>query len=109
MDPKYYSKQIFDSLDTGDETGVYLFEPRRKSSNRVWGSKNAKRPSTANRLRAVKKVFINLVFQRKNPVIESVKKTGGLLLNGNPIVRITPSVFDIGTQVVVLQFNRTYI
>jgi hypothetical protein len=46
--PKY-TKKTFDNLVIGNEIWVYHFEPNRTSwsSNRVWASENAKRPSIA--------------------------------------------------------------
>lgn len=37
-----YTKKTFDNCVTGDETWVYYFEPKRKRSNIIWASKNAK-------------------------------------------------------------------
>lgn len=41
--PKY-TKKAFEILVTGDETREFYFD-RPKRSNRIWASKNAKRPS----------------------------------------------------------------
>ena len=54
--PKY-SEKAFDIKITGDETWVYYFEPKRKVANRIWATKNARRPSTAKQIRTVKKVL----------------------------------------------------
>ena len=56
MYPKY-SEKAFDNIVTGAETWVYYFEPKRKVANRIWATKNAWRPSTAKRIRTVKKVL----------------------------------------------------
>ena len=52
-----HSKSSFNDLETGDETWVYYFEPKRKCSNRVWTTKNAVSPSTGKRQCTVKKVL----------------------------------------------------
>ena len=68
MYPKY-SKKAFDNLVTGDET-YYFFEPKRKCSNRIWATKNARRPIIAKRTRTVKKVLYVIFFDNKGPVME---------------------------------------
>ena len=67
--PKY-SKKAFDNLVTGDETWVYFFEPKRKCSNRIWATQNAKRPSIAKRIRTVRKVLYVIFFDNKGPIIQ---------------------------------------
>ena len=67
--PKY-SKKAFDNLVTGDETWVYFFEPKRKCSNRIWATKNARRPSIAKRIRSVRKVLYVILFDNKGPIIQ---------------------------------------
>ena len=79
--PKY-TKKTFDNLVTGDETWVYYFEPKRKSSNRIWASKNAKRPSIAKRLRTVKKVLYVIFFDNKGPVMQ-IPVPKGKTVTGN--------------------------
>ena len=66
MYPKY-SKKAFDNIVTGDETWVYYFEPKRKVANQTWATKNARRPSIAKRIRAVKKVLYAIFFTNKGP------------------------------------------
>ena len=56
MYPKY-SKKAFDNIITGDETWVYYFEPKRKAANRIWATKNVRRPNIAKRIRTVKNVL----------------------------------------------------
>ena len=56
MYPKY-SKKAFDYIVTGDETWVYYFEPKLKVANRMWATKNARRPSIVNQIRTVRKVL----------------------------------------------------
>ena len=69
MYPKY-SEKAFDNKVTGDETWVYYFEPKRKVANRIWATKNARRPSIAKRIRTVKKVLYAIFFTNKGPAIQ---------------------------------------
>lgn len=50
-------QKYFSNLVTGDEIWVYNFEPKHKSSKRIWASKNVKRLSIAKRVGSVKKVL----------------------------------------------------
>lgn len=93
MHVKLYSKytwKISDKLVTCNETRVYLFERKRKSSNRIWAPKNAKRHNIDKRLRTVRYKLFSLTlkarsckFQKdkmdtnnflKNVVIKKLKK-----------------------------------
>ena len=65
-----YTKKTFDNLVTGDETWVYYFDPKRKSSNKIWASENAKRPSITKRLQTVKKVLYVIFFDDNGPVTQ---------------------------------------
>ena len=56
MYPKY-SKKAFDNIVPVDETWVYYFELKRKVANRIWATKNARRPNIAKPIRTVKKVL----------------------------------------------------
>ena len=64
-----YSEKAFDNLITGDETWVYYFEPKRKCSNRIWATKNARHPIIAKRTRTVKKILYFIAFDNKGPVM----------------------------------------
>ena len=64
-----YSKKVFDNLVTGDENWVDYFEPKRKCSNRVWATKNARRPTIAKRTRTLKKILYVIFFDCKGPVM----------------------------------------
>ena len=63
------SKNSF-NLETGNETFVCFFEPKRKCSNIVWATKNAVRPSIAKRQCTVKKVLYEIFFDNKGPVMQ---------------------------------------
>ena len=45
---------VFSTFVTGDETWVHFFEPQRKVNNKIWATKNARRPSIAKRLQSSK-------------------------------------------------------
>ena len=57
-----YNKKYLNNLVTGDETWIYYFEPKCKCSNTVWATRNALRPSTAERQPKVKKVLHVIFF-----------------------------------------------
>ena len=65
-----FSKKVFDSLVTCDETWVYFYEPKRKCSNKVWATRNARRPNIAKRTRTVKKIMYVIFFNSKGPVLQ---------------------------------------
>ena len=48
---------------------MYYFEPKRKVDNRIWATKNARRPSIAKRKKTVKKVLYAIFFTNKGPAI----------------------------------------
>lgn len=51
-------KRLFINRYTVDKTYLYYFEPKRKSSNRIWASTNAIRPCIAKRLKKVEMVTV---------------------------------------------------
>ena len=51
---------------------MYCFEPKRKVANRIW----VRRPSTAKRIRTVKKVLYALFFTNKGPAIQITMPKG---------------------------------
>ena len=75
MYPKY-SKKAFDNLVTGDETWAYYFVPKRKCSNRIWATKNARHPITVKPTRTVKKVLNVIFFDNKGPVMQILVPKG---------------------------------
>ena len=66
----YFSKNRFADFITGDETWVHFFEPKRKSANRVWATKHARRPVIAKRTITVKKVLYCIFFTNNGPAIQ---------------------------------------
>lgn len=73
--PKY-SKKAFTNVVTGDETWVHYYEPKRKVSNRIWATKNTRRPSIAKRLRTVKKVLYAIFFTTNGPAMQTAVPKG---------------------------------
>ena len=67
--PKF-DKRVFNSFVTGDETWVHFFEPKRKVNNKIWATKNAKRPCVAKRLQSSKKVMFAIFFGTNGPVTQ---------------------------------------
>ena len=71
MFPEYDRKQFSDII-TGDETWVHFFEPTRKINNKIWATKNCRRPSIAKRLISAKKAMFVIFFDVRGPVIQLV-------------------------------------
>jgi len=67
--PNLQQKRFADFI-TGDETWVHFFEPKRKSANRVWATKHARRPVIAKRTITVKKVLYCIFFTNNGPAIQ---------------------------------------
>lgn len=78
--PKY-DKNVFSTFVTGDETWVHFFEPQRKVNNKIWATKNAKRPCVAKRLQSTKKVMYAIFFSPSGPVAQ-VAVTKGRSVTG---------------------------
>ena len=75
MFPKYNKKQ-FANVVTGDETGVYYFEPVRKISNKIWATKHSKRPIIAKPSISAKKVLYAIFFSGEGVAIKVPVKRG---------------------------------
>lgn len=69
MFPKYERKQFSDII-TGDETWVHFFEPTRKINNKIWATKNCRRPTIAKRLISSKKAMFVIFFDIRGPVMQ---------------------------------------
>lgn len=67
--PKY-TEHKFCNFITGDETWVHYFEPKLKQANRVWATRNAKRPVIAKRTLSVKKVLYVIFFTNKGKALQ---------------------------------------
>lgn len=67
--PKF-SQRTFSNLVTGDETWVHYFQPTRKSSNKIWATKQASRPSVAKRILSVKKVMYAVFFNSRGETVQ---------------------------------------
>lgn len=65
-----------DEIVTGDETWVYMYEPRRKSQNKAWIPKGGIRPQIARRQRSQKKVLYTIFFNTKGIVLQKPCKQG---------------------------------
>ena len=55
---------------TGDENGVYYFEPVRKFSNKIWASKHSRRPIIAKRFLSARKVWYAIFFSGEGVVFK---------------------------------------
>ena len=74
MFPLYKRKQFSDII-TGDETWVHFFEPTRKINNKIWATKNCRRPTIAKRLISAKEVMFVIFFDIRGPVMQLVVPT----------------------------------
>ena len=78
--PKYDEKK-FANVVTGDETWVHYFEPVRKVSNKIWATKNSKRPVIAKCTLSAKKILYAIFFSGEGVAIQvPVKKDKKALL-----------------------------
>ena len=59
------------SYIAGDDTWVYLYEPKRKVDNRIWALKHAKRPSIAKRTLTAKNVLCTVFFRNSGQLMQS--------------------------------------
>ena len=75
MFPKYDKKQFANVL-IGDETWVHYFEPVRKVSNKIWATKQSKRPIIAKRSLSTKKVLYAIFFSGEGVAIKVPVKKG---------------------------------
>lgn len=57
-----FNRRRFNNVITGDETWVHFFEPHRKIDNKIWATRNARRPTIAKRTLSVKKVMVAVFF-----------------------------------------------
>ena len=75
---KYFQnmmKKKFANGVTGDETSVHYFEPVRQISNKIWATKNSKRPVIAKRTLNAKKVLY-AIFSAEGLAIQVPVKKG---------------------------------
>ena len=73
--PKYDEKN-FANIVTGDETCVHYFEPVRKVSNKIWATKNSKRPVIAKHMLSTKKILYAIFFSSECVAIQVPVKKG---------------------------------
>ena len=80
--PKISEKKVFDSLITGEETFVHLYEPKQKVDNMIWALKNTKRPSIGKQTLAAKKVLYAIFIRKSGPIMQiAVLKGRGVSSN----------------------------
>ena len=71
-----YDQNKFSAFVTGDETWIHYFEPKLKSANRVWATRNGRRPVIAKRTMSVKKVMYVMFFTNKGKALQIVVPKG---------------------------------
>ena len=80
--PKF-NQRTFSSISTVDETWVLFYQPNRKCSNKIWATKNVRRPSIAKRTTNMKKVMYAIFYNSRDETDQAViprrKKVTGKL------------------------------
>ena len=49
---------------------IYIFEPQRKMDNKIWATRNARRPVIAKKTLSVKKVMLAVFFDINGPIVQ---------------------------------------
>lgn len=75
MFPEYDQSKLANVV-TGDETWIHYFEPVRKQSNKIWATRNCKRPIIAKRTLSAKKVLYAIFFSIEGIAIQVPVKRG---------------------------------
>ena len=65
-----YDQKIFMNVVVGDKPWIHYTKPHRKISNRVWLTKNARRPCIATRITSAKHVVYTILFTTKGLAIQ---------------------------------------
>ena len=68
-----------DEIETGDETWVYFFEPKRKAQNKAWIKKSANAPRIVRKSRSTKKVLYTIFFNTKGVIFQKPREKGGTI------------------------------
>ena len=63
-------KKQFANVVTGDENWIYYFEPVRKFSNKIWASKQSRRPIISKRYLSARKVWYAIFFSGEGVAIK---------------------------------------
>ena len=69
-------KKQFANVVTGDENWIYYFEPVRKLSNKIWASKQSRRPIIAKRSLSARKVWYAIFFSGEGVTIKVLMENG---------------------------------
>ena len=59
------------NIVTGDEAYVRIFEPQRKMDNKIWATRNARRPDIAEMTLSGKKVMLALFFDINGHIVQA--------------------------------------
>ena len=69
MYPKFDRKKIV-NIVTGDETWVHFFEPQRKIDNKIWATRNARRPVIAKGQSVLRRLCWLYFFYINGPIVQ---------------------------------------
>ena len=64
------TKKLFANVVTGDENWVHYFEPVRKVINKIWATKQSRRPIIAKRSLSARKVWNAIFFSGEGVAIK---------------------------------------
>ena len=65
-----YNNRSFANIITGDETWDHFYEPKRKIQNKIWATKEGKRPFIAKRTMSIKKARYVIFYTNQGPAIQ---------------------------------------
>ena len=65
-----YDQIIFMNVAVDDESWIHFFEPHQKIRNRIWLTKNARRPRIATWITSAKKFMYAIFFTTKRQAIQ---------------------------------------
>ena len=58
------------NIVTGDVTRVNIFEPQKRIDNKIWATRNARRPDIAKRTLSVKRVMLAIFFYINGSIVQ---------------------------------------
>ena len=67
------------NIVTGDEAYVHIFEPQRKMYNKIWATRNARRPDIAKMTLSGMKVILALFFDNNRHIVQASVPRGRLV------------------------------
>ena len=88
-----FNQRTFSNIWTVDETWVHFYQPTRKCSNKIWATKNERRPSIAKRTISMKKVMYAIFFNSRGETVQ-IAIPRGKTVTGNLYRRLVMKKFE---------------